>query len=67
MKKQDDGVIEMTSIIEPKSDYVGDSKSNQYFEREINVYFPDDPHLNKVAGTVATLRIGTGKLSDIKI
>lgn len=65
MKKQDDGVIEMTSIIEPKSDYVGDSQPKNEW-REINVYIPNDAHLNKVSGVAVSIRRG-GKLSDIKI
>lgn len=67
MQQDSNGVIELTSIIEPNHSYIGDSKSNQCFEQEVSVYFPDDPHLNKVAGTVATLRIGTGKISDIRL
>lgn len=65
MQKLDNDVIELTSIIEPRNSMIGDNKPQDKWQ-EIDVYIPDDSHLNKVSGVVALGRRG-GKISDINL
>lgn len=64
MKRHDNGMIELRSVMKPKADNIGDAAPKYEKGREITICY-EDAHMNKVSGVAITVSVG-GLLKDYK-
>lgn len=74
MKRNEDGTVELHSVIKPSSRKLGDGKGRVIRSKsepdeegwvEYTVEYPDDAHMNKVSGIAVSCRVATYTIDEL--